>query len=76
MLDKIPQSIPMPWIINNNLRSTATAVLFHFMVNFVGELVDLSLRAEMIYIASWWISAMLVILIWKPQRFDRSKSIN
>jgi uncharacterized protein len=76
MLDKIPQSILMTWIYNNNRRSTATAVLFHFMINFVGELIDLSLQAEIIYIASWWIVAMLVILIWKPQQFVRMKTRN
>ena len=75
MLDKIPLSIIMTWIFNNNQRSTATAVIFHFMVNFVGELVDLSLRAEMIYIASWWICALLVSMIWKSKSFTRNKSI-
>ncbi len=74
MLDKVPQSILMTWIYNNNRRSTATAVLFHFMVNFVGELFDFSLRAETIYIVSWWIMALLVITIWKPQRFVLMKS--
>jgi membrane protease YdiL (CAAX protease family) len=73
MLDKVPQSILMTWLYNNNRRSTVTAVLFHFMVNFVGELFALSLRAETIYIASWWIMALLVIAIWKPQSFVRIK---
>lgn len=75
MLDKVPQSILMTWIYNNNRRSTLSAVLFHFMVNFVGELFALSLRAETIYIASWWIVALFVIAIWKQQRFVRMKSV-
>ena len=74
MLDKVPQSIMMTWLYNNNRRSTVTAVLFHFMVNFVGELFALSLRTETIYISSWWIMAVLVIAIWKPQRFVRVRS--
>jgi membrane protease YdiL (CAAX protease family) len=74
MLDKVPQSIMMTWLYNNNGRSTVTAVLFHFIVNFVGELFALSLRAETIYISSWWIMAVLVIAIWKPQRFVRVRS--
>lgn len=73
MLDKIPQSILMTWIYNNNRRSTLSAVLFHFMVNFVGELFDLALKAETIYIASWWIMALIVVVIWKPQRLVRTK---
>lgn len=75
MLDKVPESILMTWLYNNNRRSTVTAILFHFMVNFVGELFALSLRAETIYIASWWIVALFVITIWKPQRFVRLKSV-
>jgi membrane protease YdiL (CAAX protease family) len=74
MLDKIPQSVLMTWIYNNNRRSTASAVLFHFMVNFVGELFDLSLQAETITIAAWWMLAVIVVAIWKPQRLVRMKS--
>jgi membrane protease YdiL (CAAX protease family) len=73
MLDKVPLSILMTWLYNNNRRSTLTAVLFHFMVNFVGELFALSLRAETITIASWWTAALLVIAVLKPQRFVRLK---
>lgn len=71
MLDKIPQSILMTWIYNNNRQSTLSAVLFHFMVNFVGELLDLSLRGEIIYITSWWLMAVIVVVVWKPQRLVR-----
>ncbi|MEE4193617.1 MAG: type II CAAX endopeptidase family protein [Anaerolineae bacterium] len=70
MLDKIPMSVLMTWIFNNTKRSTASAVLFHFMVNFTGELVDLTLQAEIIYIAAWWFMAVIVMLIWKPQNLD------
>lgn len=76
MLDKIPQSVLMTWIYNNNQRSTASAVLFHFMVNFVGELFDLTLRAETIYISAWWIAVLIVIVIWNPQKLVRMKSLS
>lgn len=68
MLDKIPQSIIMAWLYNKNQRSTVTAILFHFMINFYGELLNMSLRAETIYIASWWAAALLVVVLWKPQK--------
>ena len=74
MLDKIPQSILMTWIYNNNRRVTATAILFHFMINFVGELADLTRRAEVFYITSWWAVALLVVLIYKPKRLVREAS--
>jgi membrane protease YdiL (CAAX protease family) len=72
MLDKIPQSILITWIYNNNRRSTLSAVLFHFMVNFVGELLDLSLLGEIIYIVAWWIMAAVVVIVWKPQKLVRN----
>jgi membrane protease YdiL (CAAX protease family) len=71
MLDKIPISVLMTWIYNNTNRSTASAVLFHFMVNFVGELFDLSLQGEIIYIVAWWIMAAIVISVWKPLKLVR-----
>ena len=66
MLDKVPLSVVITWIYNNNRRSTLSAVLLHFMVNFVGELVDLPLRGEIVTIAAWWIMAVVVVIIWKP----------
>jgi membrane protease YdiL (CAAX protease family) len=71
MLDKIPQSILMTWIYNNCQRSTASAIIFHFMINFMGELFDLSLQGEIIYIVSWWVMAVIVVSLWKPQRLAR-----
>jgi membrane protease YdiL (CAAX protease family) len=68
MLDKIPQSIIMTWLYNNSQRSTVTAILFHFMINFVGELLNLSLRAETIYTASWWVAALFVVVLWKTRK--------
>ncbi len=68
MLDKIPQSVLMTWLYNNNQRSIVTAILFHFMVNFIGELLDLSLQAETIYIVSWWMAALSVIALWKTRK--------
>jgi membrane protease YdiL (CAAX protease family) len=72
MLDKIPQSVLMTWIYNNTNKSITSAVLFHFMVNLVGELLDLSLQGEIFYIASLWVMAFLVTAVWKPQNLIRS----
>jgi membrane protease YdiL (CAAX protease family) len=74
MLDKIPMSVLMTWIYNNTNRSTASAVLFHFMVNLVGELFDVSLQGEIIYIATWWITAAIVVIKWKPKKFVRNNA--
>jgi membrane protease YdiL (CAAX protease family) len=74
MLDKIPQSILMTWLFNKNQRSTVTAILLHFMINFYGELLNISLRAETIYIASWWAAALFVVVMWKTQKKLQPKS--
>jgi membrane protease YdiL (CAAX protease family) len=52
MLDKVPQSVVMTWIYNHNQRSTLSAVLLHFMVNFTGELFRLTEHAEFYYVLS------------------------
>lgn len=71
MLDKVPESILMTWIYNNNRRSTLSAILFHFMINLVGELFDLTLRAEAIYILLWIVMAAGVAVLWGPEKLKR-----
>jgi hypothetical protein len=36
------------------------------MINLVGELLDLSVRAEAAYIAAWWVMAAIVIAVCRP----------
>jgi membrane protease YdiL (CAAX protease family) len=74
MLVIIPETVVMTWIYNHNRRSTVTAILFHFMINFTGELIDLSMRAEMITVFSWWMLASLVVLIYKPDRLVQDEA--
>jgi membrane protease YdiL (CAAX protease family) len=66
MLDKVPQSIVMTWIYNNTRCSTLSAILFHFMINFTGELLTLSQRAELFQLLLWFAAAILVTAIWGP----------
>jgi membrane protease YdiL (CAAX protease family) len=72
MVDKIPQSVLMTWVYNNNKRSTLSAVLFHFSVNFVGELFELTARAELFYIIFWILAAIAVTIFWGPQNLVRN----
>jgi hypothetical protein len=58
----IPQSILMTWTYNHTQRSTLSAVLFHFMINFVGELFALSARADLYQAAVWAIVAIAVLV--------------
>lgn len=72
MLDKVPQSLLMTWIYNHTRRSTLTAILFHFMVNFTGELYDLTPRAEAINIGSQILAAFAITIAFGAQRLVRS----
>ncbi len=72
MADKIPQSVLMTWVYNNNRRSTLSAILFHFSVNFIGELFELTARAELFYIIFWVLAAIAVTVIWGPQHLVRN----
>ena len=71
MLDKTFQSILMTWIYNNTGRSTLTAILFHFMINFTGELFVLSARTDIFQIIVWALAALVVVIIWKPKTLTR-----
>jgi membrane protease YdiL (CAAX protease family) len=74
MLDKTFQSVLMTWIYNNTGRSTLTAILFHFMVNFMGELFALSVRTDFFQITVWTLAALIVVFIWKPKTLTRTIS--
>jgi membrane protease YdiL (CAAX protease family) len=73
MMDKVPQSVVMTWIYNNNRRSTLSAILLHFMVNLLGELFGLTLRAEAITIALWSMVAIGVTVLWGPERLAHDR---
>jgi membrane protease YdiL (CAAX protease family) len=74
MLDKAFQSVLMTWIYNNTGRSTLTAILFHFMVNFIGELFVLSPRTDLFQIILWALITVIVVILWKPKTLTRTNS--
>jgi membrane protease YdiL (CAAX protease family) len=72
MLEVIPKTIVITWIYNHNRRSTLSAVLLHFMDNFVGELFELSERAELYQFALWIAMAIVVTIVWGPRTLTRN----
>jgi membrane protease YdiL (CAAX protease family) len=70
----ILESILMTWIYNHSQRSTLSAVLFHFMINFVGELFALTKRADVYQIVVWAAVATAVVVIWGPKTLARQKA--
>lgn len=61
-------SILYTWIYNNTGRSTLSAILFHFVVNFTGELFALSARAEVLSFGLTVLAAVLIVATWGAQR--------
>ncbi len=71
----IPLNLPFTWIYNNTGRSTLAVILFHSMVNFTGELIALSERADTISIGLWFVAAIGIAVIWGAKTFMRENSM-
>lgn len=61
MVDKVMQTMVMAWIMGHTERSTLTAILFHLMVNFVGEALVLTPLAEGIQIGVWAVATGVIV---------------
>ena len=73
MIGIVPLNLPFTWIYNNTGRSTLAVILFHAMVNFTGELMALSERADTLSIALWFVAAMTIATIWGTKTLRREK---
>jgi membrane protease YdiL (CAAX protease family) len=69
----VPLSIPFTWIYNNTRRSTLAVILFHAMVNFTGELIALTERADTYATLLWFVAAIGITLIWGAKTLTRNK---
>lgn len=56
------QSLIMVWIYNNTSGSIPAAILFHFMVNLVGEMISLTTVSDIILTLLWGVLAITVLL--------------
>ncbi len=72
LLGIIPLAFIFTWIFNNTHRSTLAAILFHFMINFTGDMFALSERGELISTILWAVVAVLVTVIWGAKSFTHS----
>ena len=74
MIEPIIGSIFYTWIYNNTNRSILSAILFHFMGNYMGELFELSERAEIGQFVVTILFAVIVVFIWGPYRLVKKSS--
>jgi membrane protease YdiL (CAAX protease family) len=69
----VPLTFVFTWIYNNTNRSTLAVILFHSMVNFTGELLTLSERADTYSILLWFVAAIGITAFWSTKTFTRRK---
>jgi membrane protein insertase Oxa1/YidC/SpoIIIJ len=68
----IPLSVIFTWIFNNTRRSTLAVMLFHFMVVFTDELLNLTARTNLYSTLLWILAAIVVTFAWGAKTFTRN----
>ena len=76
MLTMIPATVLYTWIYNSTHRSTLSAVLFHFVINFAGELLPRSPSAEWYNLALFAIIAAVITATWRPKTLSRHDTLS
>ena len=67
----LAESVIMTWIYNNTQRSTLSAILFHFMMNFTGEFLRLPGDFKNYQFLWLIVIAIVVVIIWGPATLTR-----
>ena len=73
MIGIVPLSFAFTWVYNNTQRSILAVILFHGMVNFTGELIAITERADTISILLWVVAALGITLLWGANTFTRQR---
>ena len=71
----IPQALIMNWIYFHTNRSVLSAVLFHFMINFIGEAFHISQVSKSIAGALYFAAAILILIMDRDTFFRREYPI-
>ncbi|UCH24557.1 MAG: CPBP family intramembrane metalloprotease [Trueperaceae bacterium] len=71
MVGIVPLSVAFTWIYNHTRRSTLAVILFHSMINFTGELIALTERADTLSILLWCVAATGIAIIWGAKTLSR-----
>ena len=74
MIGIVPLSFAFTWVYNNTNRSILAVILFHGMVNFTGELLAITERADTISILLWVIVAVGITIFWGANTFTRQRT--
>lgn len=69
----IPLAVVFTWIFNNTRRSTLAIILFHFMIVFVDELVNLTMLTNLYSTVLWILAAIVVTVVWGAKTLTRNQ---
>jgi uncharacterized protein len=70
MIGIVPLSFAFTWIYNNTQRSILAVILLHSMVNFTGEILTLTKRADTFSIILWIVTAIGIAILWGRNKFN------
>jgi membrane protease YdiL (CAAX protease family) len=59
-----PLSVVFTWIFNNNRRSTLATIIFHFMIVFTDELLNVTMKTNVYSTLLWVLAAIVITGIW------------
>lgn len=74
MIGIVALSFPFTWIYNDTRRSTLAVILFHAMINFTGEVIAITERADAIATTLWIVAAAGIVALWRSKTFTREKA--
>lgn len=74
MIGIVPLSLPFTWIYNNTGRSILAVILLHSMVNFTGEVIALTARADTYSILLWFVVAIGITAFWGARTLIRKSN--
>lgn len=69
MIGTVLLSFAFTWMYNNTHRSILAVILLHGMINFTGELFDITERASTVSILLWLVVAVGITVLWGPKTF-------
>jgi membrane protease YdiL (CAAX protease family) len=75
MVGIVPLTFVVTWIYNNTRASILAVILFHAVINFSGEMLAITQRADTIFIGLWFVAAAAVTLIWGPETMTGRASL-
>ncbi|MBD3339920.1 MAG: CPBP family intramembrane metalloprotease [Candidatus Lokiarchaeota archaeon] len=73
-LDIIPGAIIYTWIYNNNDRSILSAIIFHFLGNFISEMFEIQMRVQFVRLFFSISIALVLVIVYGKENLKNIKT--